>query len=101
MASQEEMIPVNIVVADRSYRLRIKAEDEESIRKKMKEVNKKIVEFKTSFAGKDLQDYISMCLIWYATQNQEESNGKKEEAELAPLLKNLETEIDQILKETE
>ncbi len=64
----DTLIPVNIVVADRTYRLRIKPEEEENIRKTMKEVNDKIVELKTAYAGKDLQDYISMCLIWYATQ---------------------------------
>lgn len=67
MAS-ENLIPINLVVADRTYRLRIRAEEEQAIRQKMKEVNEKIVEFKTGFAGKDLQDYISMSLIWYATQ---------------------------------
>lgn len=65
----ENLIPVNLVVADRTYRLRIRAEEEQAIRLKMKEVNEKIVEFKTGFAGKDLQDYISMSLIWYATQS--------------------------------
>lgn len=65
----ENLIPVNLVVADRTYRLRIRADEEQAIRQKMKEVNEKIVEFKTSFAGKDLQDYISMSLIWYATQS--------------------------------
>ena len=37
-------------------------------RKTVKLVNEKIVEFKTVFAGKDIQDYISMVLIWLATE---------------------------------
>lgn len=65
----EKLIPVNLIVADRTFRLRIKPEEEQAIRQKMKEVNDRIVEFKAAFAGKDLQDYISMCLIWYATQS--------------------------------
>jgi cell division protein ZapA len=28
------------------------------------------VEFKTMFAGKDMQDYVSMVMAWYATQPQ-------------------------------
>lgn len=67
--STDNLIPVNLVVADRTFRLRIRQDEEQAIRSRMKEVNEKIIEFKTAFAGKDLQDYISMCLIWYATQS--------------------------------
>ena len=51
--------------------------DEEVVRKTVKTINEKIVEFKTMFVGKDMQDYVSMVLIWYAT----ELTGKE-----APLL---------------
>lgn len=64
------LIPVNIIVADRSYRLKIEPEDEEMVRKTMKLINEKIIEFKTSFAGKDMQDYVSMVLLWFATEQQ-------------------------------
>ncbi len=63
----EQLIPVNIFVADRSYRIKINPEEEEAVRRIMKEVNEKIIEFKTAYAGKDLQDYIAMALIMYAT----------------------------------
>ncbi|MGF6926008.1 cell division protein ZapA (FtsZ GTPase activity inhibitor) [Chitinophaga sp. W2I13] len=63
----EQLIPVNIIVADRSYRIKIKPEEEAEVRRIMKEVNEKIVDFKTAYAGKDLQDYIAMALIMYAT----------------------------------
>ena len=36
--------------------------------KHVKMINEKILEFKTHFAGKDMQDYISMVVLWYATQ---------------------------------
>lgn len=64
------LIPVNIIVADRSYRLKIEPEDEEMVRKTMKLINEKIIEFKTNFAGKDMQDYVSMVLLWFATEQQ-------------------------------
>ncbi len=63
-----ELIPLNILIADRSYRIKARPEDEEAIRKTLKVINDKIIEFKTQFAGKDMQDYISMVVIWYATQ---------------------------------
>jgi len=66
----QELIPINIVVGDRTYRIRVTAGDEESLRKISKLINDKILEFKTNFAGKDMQDYISMVLLWFVTEQQ-------------------------------
>ncbi len=62
------MIPLNLVIGDRTYRVRINPSDEEVVRKTVKTINEKIVEFKTHFAGKDMQDYIAMVLVWFATE---------------------------------
>jgi cell division protein ZapA len=59
------------VIGDRNYRVRIDAQDEESVRKISKQINDKIIEFKTDFAGKDMQDYISMVLLWFVTEQQQ------------------------------
>ena len=74
-----ELIPANIVIGDRSFRIKILPEDEEVVRKTLKIINDKILEFRSQFAGKDMQDYISMVLIWFATQPQ---NEKSEPAEI-------------------
>ncbi|MEJ7682053.1 MAG: cell division protein ZapA [Segetibacter sp.] len=66
----QPLIPINIIVADRSYRLKIDPEDEEMVRSTIKKINEKIVDYKTNFAGKDMQDYVSMVLLWYATEQQ-------------------------------
>jgi len=92
----ENLIPINLVVADRTFRLRIKPEEEQAIRQKMKEVNEKIVEFKTAFAGKDLQDYISMCLIWYATQSST-APGEAVPEDLEKRLADIESQLDRAL----
>lgn len=62
------LIPVNIIIGDRTYRLKIDAADEEKLRKTARLINDKIVEFKTTFAGKDMQDFIAMVLIWFALE---------------------------------
>jgi cell division protein ZapA len=66
----EQLIPINIIIADRSYRLKIAPQDEEVVRKTIKTINEKIVEYKTNFSGKDMQDYVSMVLLWFATEQQ-------------------------------
>jgi cell division protein ZapA len=72
--NENEMIPVNITIADRNYRVRIAPKDEEAVRKTAALINQKMVEFKNIYAGKDMQDYISMVLLWFTTEQQ--SNGQ-------------------------
>jgi cell division protein ZapA len=72
---QENLIPLNLLIGDRTYRVRINPKDEEVVRKTVKTINDKLIEFKTAFAGKDMQDYIAMVLVWFATdQNAAISN---------------------------
>ena len=92
-----ELIPVNIVIADRTYRIKTLSEDEEVIRKTVKLINDKIIEFKTQFAGKDMQDYIAMVIIWYATQSISEKNSSLDQTELLNGLKKLEEQINKAL----
>jgi len=96
MAGQQ-LIPLNIVIADRNYRIKILPADEETVRKVLKTINEKILEFKTQFAGKDMQDYISMVLIWYATQAKEDNSQILNE-ELAFSLLKMEKQLDEALQ---
>ena len=91
----EELIPLNILIGDRTYRIKSLPQDEEVIRKTLKTINDKIVEFKTQFAGKDMQDYIAMVLIWYATQPASSMNNEQLEKELSAALSKIEQQIDQ------
>lgn len=65
-----DLIPINITIADRSYRVKIASKDEEAVRKTAALINQKMVEFKNEYAGKDQQDYISMVLLWFTTEQQ-------------------------------
>jgi cell division protein ZapA len=69
---EESLIPINIVVGDRTYRIRIEPKHEGIVRGTVKTINDKLLEFKTNFAGKDMQDYIAMVILWYATTAAEE-----------------------------
>ena len=91
-----ELIPINLVIGDRTYRIKTLPKDEELIRQTIKTINDKIIEFKTQFAGKDMQDFIAMVMIWYATQGVQESNPTVEKALTDALLK-MELQIDKAL----
>ena len=93
----EELIPVNILVGDRNYRLKIKPADEESLRKTIKLINNKLIEFKTSFAGKDMQDYIAMVLIWLATEQPATALSHEDFKKLSEKLKSLQQMVESAL----
>jgi cell division protein ZapA len=92
----EQLIPVNIIIADRSYRLKIASQDEEIVRKTIKTINEKIVEYKTNFAGKDMQDYVSMVLLWFATEQQKPSSSQSSSGDQEKL-QHIENLIDKAL----
>ena len=79
----EEFIPVTLWIAGRGYRIRIKRQDEAAVRLAVKIADERITELRTSFSGKDDQDFIAMCLLMYATDQVTEGN------ELNPVQKEL------------
>ena len=91
-----ELIPLNILIGDRTYRIKTLAKDEEAIRRTLKVINDKIIEFKTQYAGKDMQDYIAMVMIWYATQTTSDTNQNLEKEMLGALGK-IEEQMDKAL----
>ncbi|MFT3933067.1 MAG: cell division protein ZapA [Chitinophagaceae bacterium] len=93
----EELIPINLLLGDRTYRVRVEPKDEEVVRKTIKLINEKIVEFKTQFAGKDMQDYIGMVVLWYATQ--QSGNQLPAVNEISDGLEKLELLLDKSLEE--
>ncbi|MGQ0738178.1 MAG: cell division protein ZapA [Bacteroidota bacterium] len=92
-----ELIAISALVGDRSYRIKIRPEDEEVVRKTLKTINDKILEFKTQFAGKDMQDYISMVLVWYATEQHAGTAAGIEKENLAEQLSSIEKLLDPYL----
>jgi cell division protein ZapA len=72
----EELIPITINIGDRNYRIKVEPRHEETVRKTVKFIHEKVQEFKGLYAGKDMQDYVAMALIWFATQNAQQVQGQ-------------------------
>ncbi|MEP6465299.1 MAG: cell division protein ZapA [Parafilimonas sp.] len=89
----DELIAINVLVGDRNYRLKIKPSEEENLRKIMKIINNKLIDFKTNFAGKDMQDYIAMVLIWLATEQPASVLSNENFQEISGKIKNLQQTI--------
>ncbi|MBC7936035.1 MAG: cell division protein ZapA [Rhizobacter sp.] len=92
-----DLIPVNIVIGDRTYRIKTNPEDEEMIRKTVKLINDKVIEYKTQFAGQDMQDYIAMVIIWYATQATGQNSDAMRGKNIGDQLKKMEEQLDKFI----
>ncbi len=95
----EQLIAASVVIGDRSYRIKCAPEDEEVVRKTVKTINDKVVEFKTHFAGKDMQDYISMVLLWFATDQIAQAKAAINKENLSGELEAIEQLLDNQLKD--
>jgi len=69
-----EELTITVNIADRPYRLRIKREEEEIIRKAAKEIELRIKEYSEHFAFNDKQDLLAMVLLHYASTTQKLEN---------------------------
>ncbi len=101
-----ELLPLSAVIGDRTYRIKVEAKDEAQVRQTLKTINDKIVELKSIYVGKDMQDYISMTLLWFATQpsptannNHDSTTEQASNDELKKGLQLLEQLIDAELKQ--
>ncbi|MCH5717042.1 cell division protein ZapA [Niabella hibiscisoli] len=95
---QENLIPANINIADRIYRVQMSPEDEQVVRQSVRIINDKIVEFKTKIPGKDMQDYISMVLVWFVTESKNKNVSIADENHLLGKLEQIESLIDSELQ---
>ena len=96
----ENLIPVNILIADRNYRVKISPKDEEAVRKTAALINQKLVEFKGLYAGSDTQDYISMVLLWFTTEQQQNGQMLYEIDAIQAQIDSMSASIDKALVNT-
>ncbi|MEY2836142.1 MAG: hypothetical protein RLZZ557_1804 [Bacteroidota bacterium] len=95
----QELLAVNLLVGDRTYRIRLKPEDEEVVRKTAKRLNEQLAQFKAQYAGKDMQDYMAMVLLSYVTDTQLKP-AVQDDKELTLSLVRLENQLDKALEES-
>lgn len=89
---EDDLTPVNLWLAGRSYRILVKKGEADRIRHSVKLADEKIMELKQTYSGKDDQDFLAMCLLMYAA----DSNGE-DSITMADDLKKLNEELDKAL----
>ncbi len=73
MSEEAGTISISVWLAGRSYRIRIKPEEESAVRKAVKLADQKVNEMRSHYAGKDDQDFMAMTLLSYAADTAIES----------------------------
>lgn len=87
MSEENGLLNVNVVICDRSYRLKVKPEEEDAVRKAAKHIIEKVKVFQEQYVGKEKQDYLAMCALMFAIENlnlenKQTSNGSNLQTEL-------------------
>lgn len=65
---KDDLLSINITLADRTYPMRIKRSEEENIRKAAKIINKRILLYQERYEGKDIQDFLAMSSLQFVIQ---------------------------------
>ena len=89
-------IAINLILGDRTYRIKIENHDEEKVREKAKKLNEQLIEFKKQYAGKDMQDYLAMVLLSYVL-DQKTSEKSEGITEIGPIFDRIEAILDKSL----
>jgi cell division protein ZapA len=97
---EQEVININVTICDRPYRLKIKPDEEEAVRKAARHISEHVKGLQEQFAGKDKQDYLAMFALTLAVgsqNNESQLNGLQESiaSELAALDNHLNTALQQ------
>lgn len=93
----QESKNITVLIAGRPYPLKIKAGDEPSIRKIVKEVNEKVNRFQLTYTNKDKQDCLSMAILTYAVDLHKSKQSFTKDATLSSKLSDLDNLLDALL----
>jgi len=96
--SQQERVHREVVIANRTYPLKIFRQDEEKILSIVKSVNHRIEQLKAAYDAKDNQDYLAMCILQlYAQQNSPNPSTSIPDTSLEPEIEKIEGLLDAAL----
>ncbi|MBO5854131.1 MAG: cell division protein ZapA [Bacteroidales bacterium] len=65
----ENEIKINVIIAERNYRLTINKADEEKVMKAVTMLNERVKSYKQAYDYRDYQDLLSMVCLQLATLN--------------------------------
>ena len=94
MAEKNETVNINVLIAERSYPLKVAKGDEEKVQSAVNLVNEQIKQYQKLYEGKDKQDYLAMCLLNFAVEHVNLQNTTQQNDRL---LEEKITELEEVL----
>jgi cell division protein ZapA len=88
-----DSLNIKVIIADRTYPLKVKPSEEEAIRNAAKAINDKIHDLQESYAASDKQDYLAMAALTYVIDNMKKIAPDEMPADLTGKLQ----ELDQLV----
>ena len=96
---EQDLTQISVLIAGRTYPLKIKKGDETTIRDIVKEVNEKINKFQLTYTKKDKQDCLAMALLTFAVDLHKAQQGPSQApADLTEKIYQIEALLDQHLR---
>ena len=92
-----ESLKIKVNVANRTYPLTINRKDEEQVRKAVKVIEERLKVYEKSFAARDTQDLLSMCLLEMAVKISTDEQKVKVDVSVEQQLQTLESLLDKSL----
>lgn len=91
---------ITVLIAGRPYPLKVKANDETTIRKIVKDVNEQVNRFQLSYTNKDKQDCLALAVLTYAVDLHKirQSLSTTQDPQIAEQLSQLDALLDEVLK---
>ena len=98
MEVQDEMIRITVLIAGRPYPLKIHAKEEPVVRRLVKALNDRVIQFQQTYK-KDKQDLLAMTLLTYAMDLHKAQSSKTSNINV-PItqLTNSIQEVDELLE---
>lgn len=92
-----ESLKIKVTVANRTYPLTIKRDEEEQVRKAVKVIEERLKVYEKNFAARDTQDLLSMCLLEMSVKVLADEQKVKVDSSVEEQLQMLESLIDEQL----
>ena len=91
-------LSIKIKIANRVYPMTINPDDEESVRRSVRNIEERIKFYEKNYAIQDRQDLLAMCLIEIGSKLESiRDNTSKDNTEIQDKLSNIESALSEII----
>ena len=95
----DDKLSIRLNIADKYYPLKVDRDEEERLRKAAKLINDKILQYKQKYTSKEVQDFMAMVSLQFATKYLE-CEEKLDESPIIDKVNSINNELEDFLQDT-